>query len=452
MAPSWWKVPANRLKPCSEFLTEACDTVPHDGCCSAAPCSLCLELETYADGISYGTATFNGTSWTGTVGGLAFVSYWERSSYGECEYVVTLDAEEVYRATCYEGASCRDPGGSVGVTIGYDEGTLTWAKHEPRPLALTTDPDTGCNDFFCGTCRCTCDCLCVTITEPDGTVMLGEICSTSYPCDAPIWEGSIGYYDLSIALGRDDYTGDCTISLTASGEDADPVFASGCGNMSASVTLYDGTIIRVACKVCECETNPPCEFCCTPINYAVSNPFGVIADIPFSLVGCKNYEGTFRVFPGDKPCQEEMIYDDINYFGAPFLQTDPITQYSETGSTCLTTPCSTPFFYKLECTARYSEPGHNNSCDRLWLWIGTNAVTQVGDTGETPGGHNYGPGTSWTRVRATSCVCGPTGVAASFDASWASSDCSGAVIGTIGPCAGNPLDCCPIGCSGTLSI
>jgi hypothetical protein len=84
-------------------------------------------------------------------------------------------------------------------------------------------------------------------------VILGEICSASYPCDAPVWEGSIGYYDLSIALGRDQYTGECIISLTASGEDADPVFVSGCADMSASVTLYDGTIISVACKQCSCE-------------------------------------------------------------------------------------------------------------------------------------------------------------------------------------------------------
>jgi len=101
MAPSWWKVPANRLKPCSEFLTEACDTAPHDGCCSATPCKLCLELDVYGEPTAYGTATFGGSSWTGTVGGLAFVSYWEKNYEGECEYVVTLDGEEVYRATCY---------------------------------------------------------------------------------------------------------------------------------------------------------------------------------------------------------------------------------------------------------------------------------------------------------------------------------------------------------------
>jgi hypothetical protein len=262
MAPSWWKVPANRLRPCSEFLTEACDTAPHDGCCSATPCKLCLELETYADGISYGTATFGGSSWTGTVGGLAFVSYWERDTYGECEYVVTLDGEEVYRATCYEGASCRDPGGSVGVSIGYDEGTLTWSKHEPRPLAVTTDPDTGCNDFFCGTCRCTCRTLCVDVFESlfsYGTqyavdTYSGTLTDTAYSdCDPPVWEGTIGNFEIRLALGRDSY-GNCIITATVDGEES-TVSVTGCEDLSGTVEMYDGSYFNFRCNDCNnCAT------------------------------------------------------------------------------------------------------------------------------------------------------------------------------------------------------
>jgi hypothetical protein len=478
------KASPTRLKPCAEFTVEACDTAPADQCCGALPCKLCLEWETYEDGIAHGSATFAGTSWTGTVGGHSFVSYWEREilpdiippvssnsigmafvplnagtytmgspvsepgrqsnedeesqtveafaigvtevtqahylavrglspshfigtnrpvekvsytdaqafcaalsalpaeiamgrsyrlpteaewewacragtmtaysfgadpadlatygwytsnsvaethdvlgkspnddsihdmhgnvwewalnskldliegeqiirgggwnstaaecrsasrvsiaettkrndigfrvvmvrspipQFGECEYIVTLDGEEVYRATCYEGASCRDPAGDVAVSTAYLEGTLRWSKHEPRELQLIDDPDTGCRDFFCGTCRCTCDCLCVTITEPDGNIIQGELCTASYPCDPPVWEGTLGYYDLSIALGRDEYTAECIISLTANGEEPDPVFVTGCADMSASVTLYDGTVISVVCKQCSCD-------------------------------------------------------------------------------------------------------------------------------------------------------------------------------------------------------
>jgi hypothetical protein len=179
---------------------------------------------------------------------------------GECEYIVTLDDEEVYRATCYEGASCRNPSGDVDVATAYLQGTLRWSKFDPRELALIVDPDTGCRDFFCGTCRCTCECLCVTIVEPDGNVIRGELCTACYPCDAPVWEGTLGYYDLSIALGRDEYTGECIITLTANGEEPDSVFVTGCADMSATITLYDGTIISVVCKQCACEE--PLQSCC----------------------------------------------------------------------------------------------------------------------------------------------------------------------------------------------
>ena len=242
MPPRYLRKGSTKLKPCSEFTVEACDLAPADQCCGALPCNLCLELETYADGISYGTATFGGSSWTGTVGGLAFVSYWERDSYGECEYVVTLDGEEVYRATCYEGASCRDPGGSVGVTIGYDAGTLTWLKHEPRPLAVTTDPDTGCNDFFCGTCRCSCRTLCVDVFESlfsYGTqyavdTYSGTLTDTAYSdCDPPVWEGTIGNFEIRLALGRDSY-GNCIVTATANGEES-TVSVTGCEDLSGTV-------------------------------------------------------------------------------------------------------------------------------------------------------------------------------------------------------------------------
>jgi hypothetical protein len=255
------KASPDRLKHCQERTFEACDNEPTDQCCGVIPCKLCLEWETYEGGIEYGSAEFGTASWTGTVGGGSFVAYWERDVYSnECEFVVNFDGEEVYRSDCYGGASCRNPAGEVAALIGYEEGTLRWSVYQPRELALIDDPETGCRDFFCGTCRCTCDCLCVTITETDGNIIQGELCTASYPCDAPVWEGTLGYYDLSIALGRDEYTADCIITLIANGEEPEPVFVTGCADMSASVTLYDGTIISVACKQCACVE--PANTCC----------------------------------------------------------------------------------------------------------------------------------------------------------------------------------------------
>jgi len=255
MPPRYLKpASSTRLKPCSEFTVEACDNAPADQCCGALPCNLCLELEIYGEPTTYGTATFGGSSWTGTVGGLAFVSYWERDAYGECEYVVTFDGEEVYRATCYEGASCRYPGGSVGVTVGYDEGTLTWTKREPRELKLIDDPDTGCRTYFCGTCRCSCRALCVEVREviEYGFVdtYSGELTDSAYSeCDPPVWEGTIGNFTISLALDRDDY-GNCIVRAIANGEEV-TISVTGCDDLSGTVELYDGSSFTFRCKDCD---------------------------------------------------------------------------------------------------------------------------------------------------------------------------------------------------------
>jgi hypothetical protein len=247
-----------------------------------------LELEVYGEATTYGTATFGGSSWTGTVGGMAFVSYWERDAYGECEYVVTLDGEEVYRATCYEGASCRDPSGSVGVTIGYDEGTLTWAKHEPRPLAVVVDPDTGCNDFFCGTCRCTCRTLCATLIIPNVTTLRGKLYDVTYSdCDGPVWSGTVGDYDLTVTLGKDQYDGSCIASLAANDEDGGWVEVTGCEDLTATWELYDQTTVSITCQACgNCE--PICEPCPEPTLY----PTLTVSVYP--LANC-SISGTFTV-------------------------------------------------------------------------------------------------------------------------------------------------------------
>jgi hypothetical protein len=185
------KASPTHLKPCAEQTVETCDNAPADSCCGVIPCKLCLEWETYDDGIAYGSADFGGSSWTGTVGGHSFVSYWERNLYDECEYIVTLDDEEVYRATCYEGASCRNPSGDVAVSTAYLQGTLRWSKFDPRELALIVDPDTGCRDFFCGDCRCSCFSLCVDVREVVYEDFIdtyeGELTDTAYSeCDPPV--------------------------------------------------------------------------------------------------------------------------------------------------------------------------------------------------------------------------------------------------------------------------
>ena len=452
MPPRYLRKGTTKLKACSEFTVEACDLAPADQCCGALPCTLCLELETYADGISYGTATFGGSTWTGTVGGHDFVSYWERNYLtDECEYVVTLDAEEVYRATCYEGASCRNPGGSVDVTIGYDEGTLTWAKHEPRPLALTVDPDTGCNDFFCGTCRCSCDCLCVTITEVGIVTGQGEICATPYPCDAPVWEGTVGYYDLSIALGRDHYTGECIITLTANGDEQEPVFVTGCADMSASVTLYDGTTIEVRCKQCSCDELWTCGTgCCLPADFTQPlYPNGVLTAIPFCVTSpsscnadlCGTFEPIDPTNSNRGPCGFCATYRGTWAGSLPGLMPSGLPDVA-TGY-CMYTPCSIQVCFALECMDdEQATLGVNACCGKLRLWIGTSTL-QDGDIGESPQ-IAVADCVSWKKVSPTMCECdGVGGALASFPVS-ITLPCDEVWVGTV--CDGL-TKCCQIKCA-----
>lgn len=260
-------------------MVNACDIDTADQCCGVIPCKLCLELETY-DGIEYGSADFAAASWTGTVGGHAFVSYWERSSGDVCEFIVYFGGYEVYRASCYDGASCRDPAGEASVTVNGESGTLRWSVYEPRELALIDDPDTGCRDFFCGSCRCSCECICVKITEYGGRVIRGELCDIAYDCDPPTWAGTVGYYELSFTLGRDQY-GECVITPTVDGEDLDSVAASGCGSMSASITTAGGDLIEISCKQCACEQEE--QDVCIPCPPGTIYPWAV--SVTFTELG-----------------------------------------------------------------------------------------------------------------------------------------------------------------------
>lgn len=175
---------------------------------------------------------------------------------GVCEFVVDFGGEEVYRATCYEGASCRNPSGEVTASIGYDEGTLRWSVYEPRELALIDDPDTGCRDFFCGDCRCSCYSLCVDVREVVYGDFIdtyyGELADTAYStCDPPVWAGTIGSFEISLALGRDEY-GNCIVTPTVNGYEQEPVSVVGCSDMSGTVELEDGSSFTFRCKQCSC--------------------------------------------------------------------------------------------------------------------------------------------------------------------------------------------------------
>lgn len=259
MPSRWLRKGADKLKKCSERRTDSCSEET-DGCCSVIPCEYCLAFAVYGQDDQFGSATFAANAWTGTIAGAAFVAYWERGyTSGECEFVVTLNGFEVYRKSCYEGQSCRDSSDGAEVTIGYDSGTLTWTKRLNRPLEYVVDPYTGCRTWFCGECECSTECLCVLILD-GSTPVNGEICDVSYSdCDPPHWQGTVGDYELSIELDRDE-NGDCVLIAFVNGEEQDPIPVVGCADLSASIELY-GVTIELSAKQCFCGDVPiyPCE-------------------------------------------------------------------------------------------------------------------------------------------------------------------------------------------------
>ena len=228
MGPMYWKPGSPyALKKCSERVSNSCSDET-DGCCAVIPCSYCLEWDSEGSYTTeYGTADFATNNWTGAVAGVTWTAYWERNyDTDECEFVVLFDGEEVYRKSCYEGQSCRDSSDSVTVSLQYLTGVLTWQKFLARPLEYIDDEDTNCKIHFCDECECSTECLCVTITEPDTTTSAGEICDTAYACDPPLWEGTVGAFELSVALGRDEYNR-CIITATVDGIEQEPVLFPG---------------------------------------------------------------------------------------------------------------------------------------------------------------------------------------------------------------------------------
>jgi len=276
MGPEFWKPGSpSQLKKCSERRTDSCGDET-DGCCAVIACDYCLEFAADSS-TQYGTATFpdGGTAWTGTIAGADFVAYWERGyESGECEFVVTLDGEEVYRKSCYEGQSCRDSSDSASVAIGYDSGTLTWTKFLSRPLPLIDDPDTGCRTWFCGDCHCSCAVLCIDVREVVFTDFIdtygGEIADTAdSDCEGPVWSGTVGNFVISLALGRDEY-GNCIITPTVNYEEQEPIAVTGCSDLSGTVELYDGSSFTFRCKQCECGTQIGDCICGRPLGPSVT--------------------------------------------------------------------------------------------------------------------------------------------------------------------------------------
>lgn len=312
---SGWNAPdkPTHLKKCSEFHDPNCGQPLTDGCCPVIPCSYCLTWSVYGEDDVFGVADRSGSEWTGTIAGAVFAGYWARDPYtDECQFVVTLDGEEVYRKSCSEGQSCRDSSDEVETVIGYDAGTLRWDKRLHRPLEYVTDYDTKCRRRFCGDCECTCQCLCVVITDEytGNEIARGEICDTAYPCDGPVWEGTVSGtrdgepvdFDLSLALQE----GDCSIVVSEGGYEVGTMSTTGCTDLTGTMLLDADTRLTVTCKVCDCTPTVYCP-CCPGWNEQYS---GIIhwSSTPATSTDC---EGSLEEIDGDFTCVGEGADTEI---------------------------------------------------------------------------------------------------------------------------------------------
>jgi len=304
MGPEYWKpgVPT-ALKKCSERISNSCSDET-DGCCGVVACTYCLEWHPEEGEIQYGVGEDFGTYWSGSIAGATWVGRWERNyETDECEFVVTLDDEEIYRKSCDDGQSCRDSSDEASAEIGYEAGTVHWIKFLSRPLQYRDDEETFCKVHFCDDCECSCEELCVAVSEvlPYGygyddftDTYDGEIANTAEPCDPPVWEGTVGSFDLSLALGHDEY-GNCIITPAVNDIEREPVLAPGCSEMQAVIELEDGSTIRVRCKKCHCPSTIGDCIC--------SRPLGPVLTLLWSSAN-----GTH----GNAPREFDLTYGTVN--------------------------------------------------------------------------------------------------------------------------------------------
>jgi hypothetical protein len=352
--------PGMAFRKCAERTSDSCGDET-DGCCAIIPCTYCLEFLVYGHTTIEGAALSTGYGWAGLIAGATFYAYWERSLYGDCEFVVELADEEIYRRSCYEGASCRNSSDEVDVTIGYTSGVLRWTRREQVPLPYNRED--GCVDWFCGECECTCERLCVTVTRDAGGGNLFSCkdfisVDSSYDCPQPQWSGDISCgaksYAVLLELLRDPYDGACLLGGTINGEELTPVRVESCTAMTASFTLTDGDVISVACAVCSCETIG-CPCCPDWPQTASASITWISINVPSDC----NSTATPQVVAGDFGCNtiaEEtgtIIFIDSNSLRVRVFCDPETTIWSVQ--------------YKSPATSTWPGPGLGS--EDYWQWV-----------------------------------------------------------------------------------
>ena len=337
-------------RKCRDKKLGTCNTET-DTCCAVIPCRLCLQWDQYGGTTSYGTADFVDGSWLGTVSDHTFEAYWQRNEYGECEFFVFFDDEEVKRyPTCAydpyeETQNCRKPAGLIDVETYVNQGTLRFSTVEPRPLPRRITGE-GCAENFCGDCECTCRKVCFIYAEGGGLLdeymppTCGDLNTglVSNECgeyvDGVYWEADVvcrgdGVH-LRLELVRDPYDGTCILRLTVNGagryEEVFEKHIIGCRSFDEQFQLDENTYVTATCVDCGgCQplTGACCDGRCAPtVTETCLDPISSSLDVNVSIKAtypdgttveveyCDYMDGTLDfkdVFDGGSLCWEGQI-------------------------------------------------------------------------------------------------------------------------------------------------
>lgn len=225
-------------------------------CCDKVPCALCVTYEAYGEDPVTVFTEYGSGRWSGSVGGNNFLMYWHLNDYGECEFVVEYGGEIVLAQTVSEGASCDATSGSVA--IGDD--VLSWSIRPLTPLKRQDE-----STPFCGSCDCISECFCVTLVDPpqrlgtsdtfiNGDTHYGELCNSAYECEPPSWSGLLGETMVSLSLVADRVSGACIFVVDVGDERFEQAITT-CDDISVSFEKYDGTLVEIVSKKCECAVD-----------------------------------------------------------------------------------------------------------------------------------------------------------------------------------------------------
>ena len=249
-----------------------------DGCCAGVACAICVKLlDGYGEVVDGVSLAWDGTGYSGSVGGFSFESYW-LDNYGACEFHVIISAggyiEPIHiiktKGDYTDAACCMNPGGETEVDDGTDTYTMTWGPVDPLILARRLVSE-GCYERFCGDCDCAPRKLCLQVVSDDCSVAKIISLAENYAdpdCPLPVWDldFTCGTFSFSgqLALVRDEYTGGCILQMSgtrggAVDEESHDFAITDCAALSATFLLTEDyvdyliTISPADCDAC----NPP---------------------------------------------------------------------------------------------------------------------------------------------------------------------------------------------------